>query len=143
MKFGKATLDILARLEVQTAASSPTGHTLKQILHDVPDDVEFSVNSSRAGLQKLEGARIPKAPLEMEGWIEDVADEIYRVGVEIHKTCGCGCSEANHIYTAFLIYLIGYVDAELKPSLDVLAQALGARVNECFSMFERFRPSEN
>lgn len=143
VKLGTALIDIFQRLEKRTAFDPRVQEVLTQLLRNAPAELNFSVHASRAALLKLSKARVQKPPLELEEWLEDIAAELYRIGREKHTTCSGELSEGGHVISAYLVFLIGYVEEELLPKFQHFISSYVALVRECKEEFEKYRPSEN
>ncbi len=92
----------------------------------------------------MPAARALEAHIEIESWLEAIADELYRIGLRVHETCNCGCGLSDHVMKVFLIFVWEYAQHALDSAAEVIwNQIFAAKLDEFVQTFYHFRPSDN
>lgn len=143
MKLHAALTSIFTHLQKRTTIEPRVQTQFRRLLENAPDELTFSIQTSRIALQQIPTSRIPKPPLELEDWLEDLANELYRVGTRKYSTCSYGLTEGTHVISTYLLFLIGYAEVELFPSFEHVMKSYATLIRKCEQDFEKYRPSEN
>ncbi len=116
---------------------------MSTLIQQTPEELDFSVTEARRALNCVPLAKTLRVHPDLDDLLDELADELYRIGIESDAVCGCAAGPNGHVCSAFLVFTYHYALHILADGLESAMAAHVENIATCVREFERFRPSEN